>query len=106
MSKRDWWGDLKIAPCISSVDCCAGFGLATPGVPQAGPGGAAVACAQHPADFEEQIGGGAPFTERSPAVADRVIDATEIAEFISEVTHHDAGRKEHLTGGGILAAAS
>lgn len=49
---------------------------------------------------EEQIGEVVRhFTENgSPAVADRVIDRDEIAEFISEVTHHDAG-PEHPTGG-------
>lgn len=49
---------------------------------------------------EEQIGEVVRhFTENgSPAVADRVIDRDEIAEFISEVTHHDAGQRP--SGGG------
>ncbi|WP_070896500.1 DUF3349 domain-containing protein [Mycobacterium tuberculosis] len=46
------------------------------------------------------------FTENgSPAVADRVIDRDEIAEFISEVTHHDAGPENIQRVAGILAAA-
>lgn len=50
---------------------------------------------------EEQIGEVVRhFTENgSPAVADRVIDRDEIAEFISEVTHHDAGPENIQRGG-------
>lgn len=56
---------------------------------------------------EEQIGEVVRhFTENgSPAVADRVIDRDEIAEFISEVTHHDAGPENIQRVAGILAAA-
>lgn len=50
---------------------------------------------------EEQIGEVVRhFTENgSPAVADRVIDRDEIAEFISEVTHHRRRTGKHPTGG-------
>lgn len=41
----------------------------------------------------------------SPALADGVIDRDEIAEFISEVTQHDAGSENVQRVAGILAAA-
>ncbi|OSC39198.1 DUF3349 domain-containing protein [Mycobacterium decipiens] len=41
----------------------------------------------------------------SPAIADGVINTDEIAEFISEVTHHDAGPENVQRVAGILAAA-
>lgn len=43
--------------------------------------------------------------EGSPAIADGVINRDEIAEFISNVTHHDAGAENIQRVAGILAAA-
>ncbi|KAA1250940.1 DUF3349 domain-containing protein [Mycobacterium simiae] len=43
--------------------------------------------------------------EGSPAIADGVINRDEIAEFISNVTHHDAGPENIQRVAGILAAA-
>jgi hypothetical protein len=41
----------------------------------------------------------------SPALADRVIDRDEIAEFISDTTHHDAGPENVIRVAAKLAAA-
>lgn len=41
----------------------------------------------------------------SPATADGVIDRDEIAEFISDVTHHDAGPENVIRVASRLAAA-
>ncbi|OBI81113.1 hypothetical protein A9X01_24240 [Mycobacterium asiaticum] len=43
--------------------------------------------------------------EGSPATLDGVIDRDEIAEFISEVTHYDAGPENIARVAGVLAAA-
>ncbi|WP_437339824.1 DUF3349 domain-containing protein [Mycobacterium asiaticum] len=43
--------------------------------------------------------------EGSPATVDGVIDRDEIAEFISEVTHYDAGPENIARVAGVLAAA-
>lgn len=43
--------------------------------------------------------------EGSPATVDGVIERDEIAEFISEVTHYDAGPENIARVAGVLAAA-
>jgi hypothetical protein len=43
--------------------------------------------------------------EGSPAIADHVIDRDEIAEFISDMTHHDAGKENVIRVAATLAAA-
>jgi hypothetical protein len=43
--------------------------------------------------------------EGSPAIADNVIDRDEIAEFISDMTHHDAGPENVIRVAARLAAA-
>jgi len=43
--------------------------------------------------------------EGSPATADGVIDRDEIAEFISDMTHYDAGPENVIRVAGTLAAA-
>ncbi|AXN43608.1 MULTISPECIES: DUF3349 domain-containing protein [Mycobacterium ulcerans group] len=43
--------------------------------------------------------------EGSPATADGVINRDEIAEFITDVTHHDAGPENIQRVAGVLAAA-
>jgi Protein of unknown function (DUF3349) len=43
--------------------------------------------------------------EGSPATADGVIDRDEIAEFISDMTHYDAGPENIARVAGTLAAA-
>ncbi len=43
--------------------------------------------------------------EGSPAIADHVIDRDEIAEFISDMTHYDAGPENVIRVAATLAAA-
>jgi hypothetical protein len=43
--------------------------------------------------------------EGSPAIADNVIDRDEIAEFISDMTHYDAGPENVIRVASTLAAA-
>ncbi len=43
--------------------------------------------------------------EGSPAIADHVIDREEIAEFISDMTHYDAGPENVIRVASTLAAA-
>jgi hypothetical protein len=43
--------------------------------------------------------------EGSPAIADNVLDRDEIAEFISDMTHHDAGPENVIRVAARLAAA-